>query len=745
MSQPTPYTPNADFSQQEANNASGRSTVNTAALDAEFAAIETTLDQTLANIQLLQRDDGQLKDTIVSVMALDQSVINLMGGWTLKGAWLALTDYAVNHIVSSGEYTYVCNTAHQSGIEFDSQYWLRFGFAGSADAAIAAAQASASAATAATSATTATTRSNAATASATSAATSASNAAAHASTATTKAGEASASATNAANSATKLPNVTAAGANKVVISNDTASAWEYKTYQDLVDEVDTSARGAEQIGYLQAGTGAVATDVQSKLRESVSVKDFGAKGDGVTNDSVAIQSAVIAVTSAGGGNIKFPAGTYLLNSTVNILLSGISLTGDNQQSTCIVNGQANLPAIKFGDGTNTYNRNSISNMVFGQKAGVVAGSGNCGLMVTKCGNFKLENVQVFSFPASLYDGIVFDGVTQSYVSNFGFQSCTNIGWKLRNNTFDIYASNGRSDANSYGFHIRDCQGLYFSNVSAYANSENGFHISTDGANNTRYLFFNNCVADSSGKTNWDVIQLTVGAFTGCWASTQTSQAANPTADGWRLSGGVLSDITFTSCVTLANNRHGIFCEYVTRVSITGCVMGSSYDMTAFGGKGPGNGLGSGAGSGVAIGAFASSVRVSGGTFINNQRYGIEIASGADKIEILGFEGRFNVLGPVLNSANSTAHKCRISNVGGYNPLGYIAPPSVPASGVEVENKTGVDCMVYLTGGTVSDIRVGATGNTAGVLSTTPGSIFVPAGHFIKLAYTVAPAWQWIGS
>jgi hypothetical protein len=49
--------------------------------------------------------------------------------------------------------------------------------------------------------------------------------------------------------------------------------------------------GAAAVQYLPAGTGAVATDVQSKLRESVSVKDFGAVGDGVTDDTAAFVAA----------------------------------------------------------------------------------------------------------------------------------------------------------------------------------------------------------------------------------------------------------------------------------------------------------------------------------------------------------------------------------------------------------------------------------------------------------------------
>ena len=41
------------------------------------------------------------------------------------------------------------------------------------------------------------------------------------------------------------------------------------------------------------------------------VRDFGAKGDGVTKDTAAIQRAVDAANAAGGGRVVLDAGTYL--------------------------------------------------------------------------------------------------------------------------------------------------------------------------------------------------------------------------------------------------------------------------------------------------------------------------------------------------------------------------------------------------------------------------------------------------
>jgi len=84
---------------------------------------------------------------------------------------------------------------------------------------------------------------------------------------------------------------------------------------------------SDNVDFLQAGTGAVATDVQSKLRETVSVKDFGAVGDGFTDDTAAIQAASDYFASNSiSGTLLFGAGTYLISSTITTSL-GVTYEG----------------------------------------------------------------------------------------------------------------------------------------------------------------------------------------------------------------------------------------------------------------------------------------------------------------------------------------------------------------------------------------------------------------------------------
>lgn len=93
--------------------------------------------------------------------------------------------------------------------------------------------------------------------------------------------------------------------NGTVIEN----AW----LNDVNDFVyGNTAQSADKVNYLQTGTGAASRTVQNRLRERISVKDFGAVGDGVTNDQTAFTNAVTQAL-VDNKDLFIPAGEYLLN------------------------------------------------------------------------------------------------------------------------------------------------------------------------------------------------------------------------------------------------------------------------------------------------------------------------------------------------------------------------------------------------------------------------------------------------
>jgi hypothetical protein len=109
------------------------------------------------------------------------------------------------------------------------------------------------------------------------------------------------------------------------------TAWQIATADPVVGSAmsftPAGMSDASTVAYTPAGAGAVATTVQAKLREGRSVKDFGAVGDGVANDTAEIQAAVDAL--ADGESLYFPKGTYLITTTITIN-KPITLHGDGQ-------------------------------------------------------------------------------------------------------------------------------------------------------------------------------------------------------------------------------------------------------------------------------------------------------------------------------------------------------------------------------------------------------------------------------
>ena len=83
---------------------------------------------------------------------------------------------------------------------------------------------------------------------------------------------------------------------------------------------------ADLVTYTPSGSGAVARSAASKFGDTVSVKDFGAVGNGVVDDTAAIQACVNAAKNGTNKNIYIPAGTYLISHVDMIGLAYSNLT-----------------------------------------------------------------------------------------------------------------------------------------------------------------------------------------------------------------------------------------------------------------------------------------------------------------------------------------------------------------------------------------------------------------------------------
>ena len=122
----------------------------------------------------------------------------------------------------------------------------------------------------------------------------------------------------------------------------------YVTYANLASTA--TGKGAALTGFIQSGTGAVARTVLTKERDIVSVKDFGAVGDGVTDDSAAFIAAIQSLNSRvpvftrlgdGQAELYVPEGAYrltqsgILSNTGVVTRSGYKMRGAGRESTVI--------------------------------------------------------------------------------------------------------------------------------------------------------------------------------------------------------------------------------------------------------------------------------------------------------------------------------------------------------------------------------------------------------------------------
>ena len=210
--------------------------------------------------------------------------------------------------------------------------------------------------------------------------------------------------------------------------------------------IETLDADSGNINYNQGGTGAQTRTVENKLQEFVSVKDFGATGDGVTDDTAAIQAAIDA-TSTAKQRLFVPAGTYIsttLNIKTNTYLFGVGTIKRKDSSTGFV-----LSA----SGVNNFTVRGIK--IDANKTGAT-GSSFAVFAQSSCYQFRFDEITVIngkSHGIAIRDTADGTQNTHSYINKCTVDGC-----------------------DQYGIEVQDCKSVTVSNNTVLNSVEDGIVI-----------------------------------------------------------------------------------------------------------------------------------------------------------------------------------------------------------------------------------------------------------------------------
>jgi hypothetical protein len=356
----------------------------------------------------------------------------------------------------------------------------------------------------------------------------------------------------------------------------------------------TKTRNISDLGaFTPSGAGGVQRTVEDKLRDVVSVKDFGAVGDGVTDDTAAIQAAInyaqtlVADRFLSGCVVYFPAGTYLVGSTLTITSSNIGLAGDTPSSSVLYAPSASFDLVHFDGTALALYQVSARNLRFYTPGNTASG---CHLRVTKAINSIFDNLSFVAW----YNGVISDGCGRTYFTNIQLTQENRTPGTQQQYAFDFAAtSNVNSDIHVSNYQatvinvanaaalisIRGSDGIYFSN-----GHQNGSTLIQPDNVTCASVMWHNVYFDK-GSDNNVVFGGTSSAYRNYFFSNCYFRDARGSGVLFQ-SASTISKVIFTGCQITAANNYGIRCQSasVNPFIVNGCIFdGNNIANVAAGG------------------------------------------------------------------------------------------------------------------------------------------------------------------
>lgn len=335
-----------------------------------------------------------------------------------------------------------------------------------------------------------------------------------------------------------VPTVGQLVAGEMAINTEDGYLYAQNAANTVVNRIGTTS---DRVKFTQSGTGAQDRNVQDKLRETVSVKDFGAVGDGVTDDTSAIQACLDAIAEYGVVDLSglSYAVTGVVVSTDNVTVCNGRLVALSSASEAVIKAAPNTSGIQFENIRVFINKTIIT-------------AGDCaGIFFDQCTNGKAINCHVDGSKNNNYVPQLYACIYGYLASNIDVLGCSVV------------------NADKEGIMFRDSDDIY---IYACEGRDSGFsNIGTSGGNRA---IINGCRAFNSGATNITM-------------NSQDSIVSDCFASGNALNNGIL--IGHTSPVNqnannclVSNNRvlnsaeYGVSVAYGTNVVIEGnTVTGST--------------------------------------------------------------------------------------------------------------------------------------------------------------------------